>query len=178
MILNDFHLGFGIISSIVGLSRLISGKKKAFAVALLVTGVGLISFGVADRMPLERDMRDTMRYCADGVIIIGILLLARHRPGADWTPPCKVPASLFHEPSSVGGMLTVTDKLLSFEPIKSHSSPISIQYSEIAEVSPTRGSGVINNAVLIRTKAGTDYKFVVGGQQSFIQFISKAANLI
>jgi hypothetical protein len=84
-----------------------------------------------------------------------------------------VAANLFRGIEAVGGRLKITNRRVLFE---SHAMnlqkiPAEILFSDIAEVSKRNTLGFVPNGMLIRTKAGVEYKFVVSGRDKLISII-------
>lgn len=84
-----------------------------------------------------------------------------------------VAANLFRGIEGVGGRLKITTRRVLFEPhaINIQRNPAEIPMPDIAEVRTRNTLGIIPNGVLIRTRAGVEYKFVVWGRERLIRLI-------
>jgi len=82
-------------------------------------------------------------------------------------------ANLFRGAEGVGGRLKLTTRRLLFEPhaINIQRNPLEISVGDIAEVRKRNTMGLIPNGVLVRTKGGVEYKFVVWGRDKLIRLI-------
>ncbi|WP_455393320.1 GRAM domain-containing protein, partial [[Eubacterium] cellulosolvens] len=86
----------------------------------------------------------------------------------------KVKANLFRGIEAVGGNMKITNKRIIFEP---HSFNIQTQIeiipnNQIAEVSKRRTLKTVPNGILIKTKNGKEYKFVVFNREKLIEIIN------
>jgi hypothetical protein len=85
-----------------------------------------------------------------------------------------VPANLFQGIESVGGRLKITSRRLVFQPhlINFQRQPVEILLSDISMVKKRNTALVIPNGMLVRTKAGTEYKFVVWRRENLVRIIA------
>ena len=85
-----------------------------------------------------------------------------------------VAANLFRGTEGVGGKLKITNSRVLFEAhaINIQKQPLEILISDIAEVNTRNTLGIIPNGLLIRTKEGVEYKFVVWGRGKLIGLIN------
>lgn len=86
-----------------------------------------------------------------------------------------VVANLFRGIEGVGGRLKVTNRRVVFEPhaINLQKNPAEILLTDIAVVERRKTGFMIPNGMLIRTKGGVEYKFVVWGRDKLIGIISE-----
>jgi ribosomal protein S27E len=84
-----------------------------------------------------------------------------------------VGANLFRGIEPVGGRLKITSRCVLFEPsaLNFQKNPAEILLSDIAEVTKRKTLGLVPNGLLIRTRAGVEYKFVVWGREKLIGLI-------
>ena len=84
-----------------------------------------------------------------------------------------VGANLFRGIEGVGGRMKITDRRVLFEPhaINIQRQPAEIPFEHIAEVRKRNTMGIIPNGILILTKSGIKYKFVVWGRERLISLI-------
>lgn len=84
-----------------------------------------------------------------------------------------VAANLFRGIESVGGRLKITSRRVLFEShaLNMQKIPAEILLSDIKEVSKRNTMGFIPNGMLICTKAGVEYKFVVNDREKLISII-------
>ncbi len=84
-----------------------------------------------------------------------------------------VGANLFRGIEGVGGRLKITSRRVLFEPnaLDLQKMPAEILLSDIMEVRKRNTMGLVPNGLLIRTKAGVEYKFVVWGREKLIGII-------
>ena len=84
-----------------------------------------------------------------------------------------VGASLFRGIEGVGGRLKITSRRVLFEPhaINLQKIPAEILLSDIKEVTKRNTMGLIPNGMMVTTKAGVDYRFVVWGREKLISLI-------
>jgi hypothetical protein len=90
-----------------------------------------------------------------------------------------VAANLFRGIEAVGGRLKITSRRVVFEPHAFNLQKMSAEMflSDIVEVSKRNTMGIVPNGLLIRTKAGVEYKFVVWQREKLIKIIqSKIRN--
>jgi hypothetical protein len=88
-----------------------------------------------------------------------------------------VAANLFRGVEAVGGRLQITTHKLFFLPhaVNIQNSPQEIDLKDITEVGPRNTLGLVPNGMYIRTKDGTEYKFVVWGRGNLIKIIQAAS---
>ena len=84
-----------------------------------------------------------------------------------------VGANLFRGIEPVGGRLKITSRRVLFEPhvLNIQKNPAEIFLSDIAEVSKRNTLGLVPNGLLIRTRGGVEYKFIVWGREKLISLI-------
>lgn len=84
-----------------------------------------------------------------------------------------VAANLFRGIESVGGRMKITNQRVLFEPhtVNIQKQPAEILLEQVAEVRKRNTLGVVPNGILIRTKSGIEYKFVVWGRERLINLI-------
>lgn len=84
-----------------------------------------------------------------------------------------VGANLLRGWEGVGGRLKITSRRVIFRahPFNIQRAPAEILLSDIAEVSKRYSGGLVPNGMLIRTRAGVDYKFVVWNRGRLIRII-------
>jgi GRAM domain len=89
---------------------------------------------------------------------------------------CDVAANLRRRIETVGGRLKITSTRVVFEPnaLNLQRQPAEISLTDIASVSKINVFGISPNGMLIRTKRGVEYKFVVWKRDSLINIISEA----
>jgi DnaJ-class molecular chaperone len=91
-----------------------------------------------------------------------------------------VAANLFRGIESVGGRLFLTPDTLLF---KSHrfnlqTGETEIPMSDVREVTLKNTLGVVPNGLLVLTKDGKKYRFVVSGRQRIMEFIREHSGLV
>jgi hypothetical protein len=86
-----------------------------------------------------------------------------------------VAANLFRGIEAVGGRMKVTNYRVLFEPnaINLQKMPAEIPLEQIAEVRNRNTMRIVPNGMLIRTKAGIEYEFVVWGRGRLISLIQR-----
>jgi GRAM domain len=100
---------------------------------------------------------------------------------ADGTPPeislMDVAANLFRGAEAVGGRLQITTHKLFFLPhaVNIQRTPQEIDLKDITEVGPRNTLGLVPNGMYVRTKDGTEYRFVVWGRSNLIKIIQAAS---
>lgn len=84
-----------------------------------------------------------------------------------------VAANLFRGIEGVGGRLKITTKYVKFEPhaINFQKIPTEIPLYDVASVTKRNSLGIVPNGILITTKSGVEYKFVVNGREKLILLI-------
>jgi len=87
-------------------------------------------------------------------------------------------ANLIRGIEAVGGRLKITSRRVIFEShkINLQTMPAEILMSDILEVQKRNTLGLVPNGLLIRTKAGVEYKFVVWGRENLINIIESRIN--
>ncbi len=87
----------------------------------------------------------------------------------------KTPANLFKGMEAVGGHLTITDKRLIFNAHKFNiqGGTTEISMSDIASVTKASTLKIIPNRIIVKTKDGKDYKFVVYKRDKLVQLITE-----
>lgn len=85
-----------------------------------------------------------------------------------------VGANLFRGIEGVGGRLRITSRRVLFEPhaFNLQKVPAEILLSNIEDVAERNTLGLIPNGILIRTKDGVEYKFVVWDRARLIGIIA------
>jgi hypothetical protein len=85
----------------------------------------------------------------------------------------KVAANLMRGAEGVGGHLTVTDRQLRFEAhrLNLQREPEAILLTDIVEVKPINNLGIVPNGMLVTTKSGKQFRFVVWGRNALIALI-------
>lgn len=86
-----------------------------------------------------------------------------------------VRASLFRGIELVEGRLKITNRRVLFEPtiLNVQRQTEEIPFAEIVEVGKRKTMRIVPNGMLIRTKLGVEYKFVVWGRDRLIGLIQK-----
>lgn len=84
-----------------------------------------------------------------------------------------VAANLFRGIEAVGGRLKVTASRLWFEPhsLNVQKEPAEILLSDIAEIKKCRIFKIVPNGLLVRTKGGEEYQFVLWGRGKLMETI-------
>jgi len=84
-----------------------------------------------------------------------------------------VAANLFRGIEGVGGRLKITNRRILFEPhfFNLQKIPAEISLDDISVVSKRNTMFLIPNGMLIQTKAGVEYKFVLWGRENIISII-------
>lgn len=83
-------------------------------------------------------------------------------------------ANLFRGIEGVGGRLKITSRRLLFEPHATNfqKNPAEILMSDIQEVRKRNTFGIVPNGMLVQTKSGFEYKFVVWNREKLIAIIA------
>jgi len=91
-----------------------------------------------------------------------------------------VRANLFRGIELVEGRLKITNKRLLFEPtiLNIQRQAEEIPFREIVEVRKRNTLRFVPNGILIRTKHGVEYKFVVWGRDRVIGLIQNHSSLV
>ncbi|MEN3185039.1 MAG: GRAM domain-containing protein [Atribacterota bacterium] len=86
-----------------------------------------------------------------------------------------VAANLFRGIEAVGGRMKITNQRIVFEPhaLNVQRAVLEISLDEVMEVKKRTTLGIFPNGLLVRTKSGEDYKFVVWKRDRLIQLIDK-----
>lgn len=129
----------------------------------------------------ESNPKTTCRFCGESILAIarkckhcGSMLEGEYEVSpASEAIVADVAANLFRGIEGVGGRLKITNRRVLFEPhaINIQRNPAEIPIVDIAEVSTRNTLGIIPNGMLIRTRAGVEYKFVVWGRDRLISLI-------
>ena len=84
-----------------------------------------------------------------------------------------VAANLFRGLEAVGGRMQITTHRILFKPhaINFQKEPAEIDLKNIAEVGKRNTLGLVPNGMYVRTKDGTEYRFVVWGRSNLIKII-------
>ena len=84
-----------------------------------------------------------------------------------------VRANLFRRIELVEGRMKITNRRVLFEPtfLNIQKQTAEIPFEQIAEVGKRNTMRILPNGMLIRTKLGTEYKFVVWGRDRLIALI-------
>jgi hypothetical protein len=88
-----------------------------------------------------------------------------------------VAANLFRGPEAVGGRMQITTHRILFQPhaINIQKEPAEIDLKDVSEVGPRNTLGLVPNGLYVRTKDGTEYRFVVWGRGNLIKIIQSAS---
>ncbi|GAB6931110.1 hypothetical protein JCM10914A_50930 [Paenibacillus sp. JCM 10914] len=86
----------------------------------------------------------------------------------------RLAANLFRGKEGVGGRLNITNRRLSFNPhaFNLQTQPEEIMIEDIVRIDKGKSWGFIPNIMLITTKNGNVYKFVVYKRDKLIELIS------
>lgn len=82
-------------------------------------------------------------------------------------------ANLFRGIEGVGGRMKITDMRILFEahPFNIQRMPAEIPIDQIRLIRKRNTLGIIPNGILIQTKTGVKYKFVVWGRERLIKIV-------
>ena len=85
----------------------------------------------------------------------------------------KKAANLIRGVEAVGGTLSLTDRHIRFQPhvLNVQREPLEIPLDDVVHVGKRNTLLIVPNGVLVRTRGGTDYKFVVWGRGRLIRLI-------
>jgi len=88
-----------------------------------------------------------------------------------------VAANLFRGSEAVGGRIQITTHRVRFKPhsINIQKEPAEIDLQDVTEVGPRNTLGIVPNGMFVRTKDGTEYRFVVWGRGNLIKTIQAAS---
>ena len=88
-----------------------------------------------------------------------------------------VAANLFRGPEAVGGRMQITTHRVLFKPhaINIQKEPAEIDLKDVTEAGPRNTLGLVPNGLYVRTKDGTEYRFVVWGRGNLIKIIQSAS---
>ncbi|MBN1619811.1 hypothetical protein JW890_03735 [candidate division WOR-3 bacterium] len=86
-----------------------------------------------------------------------------------------VGANLFRGIEGVGGRMKITDMRILFEahPFNIQRMPVEIPVDQISLIRKIKTLGVIPNGILIQTKSGIKYKFVVWRREKLIKTVEE-----
>ena len=84
-----------------------------------------------------------------------------------------VAANLFRGVEAVGGSLTITDRRIIFKPhpFNIQRKVVEIPLSEITDVRERKTLGIVPNGILVTTKSGAKYKFVVWHRKDILDLM-------
>jgi hypothetical protein len=87
---------------------------------------------------------------------------------------CDVGANLFRGVEAVGGRLKITNQRLVFQPhaLNVQTMPLEIAMPDIAAATKRNTLGFVPNGMLVRTRAGVEYKFVVWGRGRILDILN------
>lgn len=90
----------------------------------------------------------------------------------------NVAANLFRGIEAVGGRMKITSQRVLFEPheFNFQTKSAEILLEEITEVQKINTLGIVPNGLLIRTKTGEDYRFVVWKRKQLIALLLNHIN--
>jgi hypothetical protein len=88
-----------------------------------------------------------------------------------------VAANLFRGPEAVGGRMQITTHRILFKAhaINIQKEPAEIDLKDVVEVGKRNTLGLVPNGLYVRTKDGTEYRFVVWGRGNLIKIIQAAS---
>jgi hypothetical protein len=88
-----------------------------------------------------------------------------------------VAANLFRGAEAVGGRMQITTHRILFKAhaINFQKEPAEIDLRDVTEVGPRNTLGFVPNGMYVRTKDGTEYRFVVWGRGNLIKIIQAAS---
>jgi hypothetical protein len=87
-------------------------------------------------------------------------------------------ANLFRGIEGVGGLILITDRRIIFQPhlFNIQRDVVEIPLKDIVEVRPRSTYDIIPNGILVKTRSGKEYKFVVPNRQRIIDLIYQNIN--
>jgi len=88
-----------------------------------------------------------------------------------------VAANLFRGLEAVGGRMQITTHRILFKPhaINIQKESAEINLKDIVEVGKRNTLGLVPNGMYVRTKDGTEYRFVVWGRSNLIKIIQASS---
>lgn len=88
-----------------------------------------------------------------------------------------VAANLFRGTEAVGGRMQITTHRILFKAhaINIQKEPAEIDLKDVTEVGKRNTLGLVPNGMYVRTKDGTEYRFVVWGRGNLIKIIQAAS---
>jgi hypothetical protein len=101
-------------------------------------------------------------------------LETKHGYSCDEEILADVVANLFRGKEAVGGRLKITNRRLLFEAhnFNVQRQPAEISLSDVTAALKVNTLGIIPNGLLIRTKTGIEYKFVVWRRGRLIELVN------
>jgi hypothetical protein len=84
-------------------------------------------------------------------------------------------ANLFRGIEAVGGLIILTDKRIIFQPhlFNIQRSVVEIPLKDVVEVRERNTYEIVPNGMLVKTRSGEEYKFVVPDRKSIIDLIKR-----
>jgi GRAM domain-containing protein len=88
-----------------------------------------------------------------------------------------VAANLFRGAEAVGGRMQITTHRILFKAhaINIQKEPAEIDLKDVVEAGKRNTLGLVPNGMYVRTKDGTEYRFVVWGRSNLIKIIQAAS---
>jgi GRAM domain len=88
-----------------------------------------------------------------------------------------VAANLFRGAEAVGGRMQITTHRILFKAhaVNIQKEPAEIDLKDVVEAGKWSTLGIVPNGMYVRTKDGTEYKFVVWGRGNLIKIIQSAS---
>jgi hypothetical protein len=89
----------------------------------------------------------------------------------------EVAANLFRGAEAVGGRMQITTHRILFKAhaVNIQKEPAEIDLKDVVDAGTWSTLGVVPNGMYVRTKDGTEYKFVVWGRSNLIKIIQAAS---
>jgi|SRR5580693_9197105 hypothetical protein len=89
----------------------------------------------------------------------------------------EVAANLFRGAEAVGGRMQITTHRILFKAhaVNIQKEPAEIDLKDVVDAGTWSTLGVVPNGMYVRTKYGTEYKFVVWGRSNLIKIIQAAS---